>query len=78
MNRMRGKITKDGEVGALEYCALKKTDGFAEVMEYGMPELTAEAIVLRVPDHFTSKALAAARLRLDQAGVEVSQDGRVV
>ncbi len=47
MNRMRRKIERDGEIASLEYCALKQTDGFDEVMDYGTPELTAEAIVLR-------------------------------
>jgi hypothetical protein len=65
MNRMRPKIDKDGEIAALEYCAINETDGFAEIMAYGMPELTAEAIVLRHPSHFSSLALSAAQARLD-------------
>lgn len=77
MNRMRPKIDKDGEVAALEYCALRETDGFAEIMAYGMPELTAEAIVLRYPGDFSDAAKAAARSRLSQAGVEVDAEGRI-
>lgn len=77
MNRMRPKIDKDGEVAALEYCALRETDGFAEIMAYGMPELTAEAIVLRYPDDFSEAAKAAARSRLRQAGVEVNAEGNI-
>ncbi|MCF6118422.1 hypothetical protein L2449_16210 [Mesorhizobium muleiense] len=78
MHRMRPKIEKDGEIGALEYCALKKTVGFDEVMDYGTPELTAEAIVLRHPIHFSPAALAAARARLEQKGVQVDREGNIV
>lgn len=45
--RMRPKIERDGEVGPREYSALNRTDGFDEVLAYGLPELAAEAIVLR-------------------------------
>jgi hypothetical protein len=78
MHRMRPKIEKDGEIGALEYCALKKTDGFDEVMDYGMPELTAEAIVLRHQSHFSPAAIEAARGRLEQSGVLVDREGNIV
>jgi hypothetical protein len=78
MNRIRRKIEKDGEIGALEYCALKKTVGFDEVMDYGTPELTAEAIVLRYPGHFSPTALAIARTRLEQRGVHVDHEGTIV
>lgn len=78
MHRMRPKIEKVGEVGALEYCALKKTDGFDEVMAYGLPELTAEAIVLRHPGHFSPVALAAARRRLEQSGVQIDLNGNII
>jgi hypothetical protein len=71
MNRMRRKIEKDGEVAALEYCALRETEGFSEVLAYGVPELTAEAIVIRHSDAFSKEAVAAARERLAQAGVVV-------
>lgn len=64
MHRMRPKIAKDGEIGALEYCALNETPGFEEILAFGRPELTAEAIVLRHPSHFSAEALAAARTRL--------------
>jgi hypothetical protein len=71
MNHMRRKIDKDGEIAALEYCALKKTDGFSEVLAFGTPELTAEAIVLRHAGAFSEAACAAARARLEAAGVEM-------
>jgi hypothetical protein len=78
MNRMRRKIDKDGEVAALEYCALKETAGFAEVLAYGMPELTAEAIVLRHSAHFSDGAKAAARQRLEKAGVNLNGEGGII
>lgn len=78
MNRMRAKIEKDGEIGALEYCALNKTVGFGEMMDYGTPELTAEAIVLRHQRHFSPAALAAARMRLGDAGVQLDDAGHIV
>lgn len=77
MHRMRPKIARDGEVGALEYCALDRTDGFDEVMAYGLPDLAAEAIALRFPDDFTSPALAAARTRLEEAGFTVGARGEL-
>lgn len=77
MNRMRRKIEKDGEIAALAYCASKRTEGFDEVLAYGMPELTAEAIVLRFPTIFDEIAKASARKRLQDAGVSVSEDGEI-
>lgn len=77
MNRMRRKIDKDGEVAALEYCALNKTDGFSEVLAYGTPELTAEVIVLRHADAFSAAARAAARARLEAAGLKVDETGNL-
>ncbi|RWQ16137.1 hypothetical protein [Mesorhizobium sp.] len=78
MNRMRPKIEREGEIAALEYCALNQTEGFSEVMNYGMPELTAEAIVLRHRDHFSQAAIAAARARLTAAGVQIDDLGNIV
>jgi hypothetical protein len=72
MNRLRPKIEREGEKAALEYCARNRTDGFDEVLEYGLPEFTAEAIVLRFPDDFTDPTLREiARDRLADAGVDV-------
>lgn len=73
MNRMRRKIEKDGEVETLRYCAVKQTDGFAEIVAYGTPELTAEVIVLRYPNHFEEAALTAARKRLEGVGLDVDR-----
>lgn len=77
MHRMRSKIDRDGEVNALAYCASKRTEGFDEVMAYGVPELAAEAIVLRFAKAFTPDVLAAARRRLEGAGFSVDADGNL-
>ena len=64
MNRLRKKIASDGEVEALRYCASKETEGFREVLGYGLPDLTAEAIIQRHPDVFDEavRRIASARL----------------
>lgn len=69
MNRLRPKIAKDGVVASLEYLALHESDGFREVLNYGFPDLTAEAIVLRHSDRFTPRAVEAAKMRLTSAGI---------
>jgi hypothetical protein len=71
MNRLRPKIAREGETAALEYLALHESDGFREVLDYGVPELSAEAIVIRhgTPT-FSAKAVAAARNRLQEAGYD--------
>lgn len=78
MNRLRPKIDKEGEVAALAYCASRETEGFSEVLAYGLPEMTAEAIVLRYPESFKEAVKVSARARLEQAGVAVTADGRVL
>jgi hypothetical protein len=78
MNRMRPKIGKDGEKKAIEYCALNKTEGFDEVMSYGMPELSAEAIVLRHASEFGDATIVAARRRLVEKLVVTDESGRIV
>lgn len=67
MNHLRGKIERDGEVEALRYCASKETEGFSEVLGFGLPDLTAEAIVQRHPDVFDEKVRSAAHARLAAA-----------
>ncbi|MFN3352945.1 MAG: hypothetical protein ACK4Z5_04990 [Brevundimonas sp.] len=78
MNRLRPKIAAEGEVRALAFCAEAETDGFHEILAYGLPELTAEAIVLRHPSIFPGDLREVARQRLQNAGVVVSEDGRTV
>jgi hypothetical protein len=70
--RTRQKVTRVGEVQTLKDWALssKSTDGFTMLLERNMPELTGEAIVLRHANQFGEDVLAAANLRLVQAGVD--------
>lgn len=71
MNRLRPKIERGGPIASLEYLALKKSDGFTEVIEYGLPELTAEAIVIRHGEPtFSARAVATARQHLLEAGYD--------
>jgi hypothetical protein len=72
--RTRQKVTRVGEVQTLKDWALssKSTDGFTMLLERNMPELTGEAIVLRHANQFGADVLAAANLRLVQAGVDTS------
>ena len=77
MNRLRPKIEREGERAALEYLALHESDGFREVLEYGLPELSAEAIVIRHGEPtFSAKALRSARERLENAGFDPDQNAR--
>jgi len=49
----------------------QETEGFRLLLDWNMPELTGEAIVLRHPNSFDQSALEAARRRLEHAGVDV-------
>ena len=71
MNRLRPKIQREGERAALEYLALHESEGFSEVIDYGMPEFSAEAIVVRhgVPI-FSEDAVAMAKARLRNRGFD--------
>jgi hypothetical protein len=73
LSRTRQKVARVGEVETLKDWAVgtKGTDGFAMLIERRMPELTGEAIVLRHAEQFDSPVVAAARRRLEQAGVDI-------
>ena len=74
MNRLRPYIEEHGERAALEYCASNRTDGFQEVLDFGLPEFTAEAIVLGYPEEFSDPLLVEkAQNRLEEAGIDPSQ-----
>jgi hypothetical protein len=72
--RTRQKVARVGEIQTLKDWALseKSTDGFTMLLERKMPELTGEAIVLRHPQHFEPEVVAAARDRLEKAGVDIT------
>ena len=71
---MRPKIEREGEKAALAYCAMSETDGFTEVLDYGLPEYTAEAIILGYPTEFSDPELQkSAMKRLEEAGIDPSR-----
>jgi len=74
LSRTRQKVKRVGEVQTLTDWALSNTqsDGFTMLLERQMPELTGEAIILRHPRSFKPNILAAAKRRLEEAGVNVA------
>jgi hypothetical protein len=73
LSRLRQKINRVEVVQTLKDLALSKkpSAGFAMLLERGMPELTAEAVVLRHPRTFDKEVRSAARERLELAGVNL-------
>lgn len=73
LSRTRQKVARVGEVETLKDWAVstKSTDGFKMLIERNMPELTGEAIVLRHAGKFASDVVAAARKRLEEAGIDI-------
>jgi hypothetical protein len=71
--RTRQKVARVGEVQTLQDWATsaKSTDSFEMLLERNMPELTGEAIVLRHARRFAAEVVAAARQRLETAGVDI-------
>ena len=74
LSRTRQMVGRVGVLATLESWAKRTsdTDGFTMLMERNMPELTGEAIVLRHASQFDPEIVAAARDRLEKAGVEVA------
>jgi hypothetical protein len=72
--RTRQKVARVGEVQTLQDWAMsaKSTDGFTMLLERNMPELTGEAIVLRHARRFCAEVVAAARQRLETAGIDIA------
>ncbi|WP_423209305.1 hypothetical protein E2976_15050 [Paracoccus yeei] len=75
LSRTRQKISRVGVKQTLIDFATSKapTDGFNMLIERGLPELTGEALVLKHSECFEPEVQAAARLRLENAGVDVAK-----
>ena len=73
LTRTRQKVGRVGVHQTLIDWALGKneTEGFAMLLERGLPELAGEAIVLRHRDGFESEVVGAAQARLEAAGIDV-------
>lgn len=73
LSRTRQKIDRVEVVQTLKDLALKKTPskGFTMLLERNMPDLTAEAVILRHPTKFDEDICSAARERLVAAGVKL-------
>ncbi len=67
LTRTRQKLGRVGAMQTLSDLALSATpsDGFEMLIERGMADLTAEAVILRHQEHFEPDVIEAARLRLD-------------
>jgi hypothetical protein len=72
LNRTRQKVARAGFMKCLEDWAFHKgtTQGFDILVEGGHPELTGEAIVVRHAIEFSPAAVAAARQRLVDSGID--------
>jgi hypothetical protein len=72
LSRTRQKLARAGTMQTVADLASapKPSDGFAMLIERGMWELTAEALVLRHTDRFSPETVDAARARLTAAGCD--------
>jgi hypothetical protein len=72
LSYLRRDIDKVGPASAIGKIVVKPgpSERFDELMARGLPELTAEAIVLTHPDAFDAETRAAATARLEEAGVD--------
>lgn len=71
-SRTRQKLKNKGVVQCLEDWAegSTPTEGFDLLIKNRMAELTGEYLVLKYPDRFSTKAVAAAKARLKPCGIE--------
>ena len=72
LSRTRQKVARVGVQQTLADWAVatQETDGFRMLLDRDMPELSGEAVILRNADHFGPEMIAAARTRLESAGVD--------
>jgi hypothetical protein len=74
LNRTRQKLKRAGVVQTLADLAVKKTPstGFLKLVEFGMADMSAEALILKHQDRFPSDVVAAALRRLSEHGIELA------
>jgi hypothetical protein len=75
LQRTRNMIRDKKEAGTVAHLVTKKmaSAGFQMLLDYDLPNLTFEALVLKHPAQFDEVVREAARLRLDGAGLDVAQ-----
>lgn len=72
--RTRQKIARVGMFQTVSDLASAKkiSEGFQMLISRKMPELTAEAVVLRHPEEFPADVIASAREKLESEGIDTS------
>lgn len=77
LSRTRQKYTRVGAVACITDWAVseKVTEGFRILIDAGRPDLTGEAIAIRHSDRFPQQAVASARKKLEDHGVDISSLG---
>ena len=74
-NRTRQKLKSKGvEQCLIDWAMGPATEGFKLLLEKGLPELTAEYLVLKYEGRFPSRAVEAARRRLEGVGAVQASD----
>ena len=75
LNRTRQKLNRVGVRRTLADLALKSTPsiGFVKLIEFGMADMSAEALVIKYADEFPEEAVLAARKRLEKFGITSSK-----
>lgn len=71
LNRTRQKLDRVGVKQTLADLALKPQPsiGFIKLVEFGMAEMSAEALILKYADQFSAEVVTAARKRLQEHGL---------
>jgi hypothetical protein len=71
LNRTRQKLNRVGVRQTLSDLALKSQPslGFLKLVEFGMADMSAEALVLKYQGEFSEEAVEAARRRLEQFSI---------
>jgi len=67
-SRTRLQIKEHGLAETYRRQVMKPTDGFTTLMDFGFPEYTAEAIVLKFPEKFDVELVKISRERLIEHG----------